>query len=67
MNYLKNLKWEMILFSLATIAIGVLMCIYPTKIVTAVCIVLASILFILGIEMSVGIQKKECYSGFLQI
>ena len=64
MNYLKNLKWEMILFSLATIAIGVLMCIYPTKIVTAVCIVLASILFILGIRCLLEYRRKNAIQDF---
>jgi uncharacterized membrane protein HdeD (DUF308 family) len=48
MKYLKSLKWEMVLFSLTSIIIGILMWIYPSEIITAVCVVLACILFIMG-------------------
>ena len=45
MSYLKNLKWEMVLYSILSIAIGVLMFLYPTKTLNAVCIILAVMLF----------------------
>ena len=50
MSYLKNLKWEMVLYSILSIAIGVLMFLYPTKTLNAVCIILAVMLFALGIR-----------------
>ena len=51
MNYLKNLKWEMILFSLISIVLGVLMWLYPNQIVKTACVILAVILFIMGIDI----------------
>ena len=45
MSYLKNLKWEMIIYSLLSILMGILMWKYPGKIMTGVCVILAMILF----------------------
>lgn len=64
MNYLKNLKWEMILFSVTSIVIGILMWQYPHKIITAVCIVLASILFLLGIRYLLEYRRKNLINDF---
>ena len=64
MNYLKNLKWEMILFSLASIVIGILMFFYPSQIINAVCIVLASILFVLGARYLLEYRRNNEISNF---
>ncbi len=64
MNYLKNLKWEMILFSLASIVLGILMFFYPSQIINTVCIVLASILFILGIRYLLEYRRNSAIENF---
>lgn len=64
MNYLKNLKWEMILFSLASIVIGILMFFYPSQIINVVCIVLASILFVLGARYLLEYRRNNEISNF---
>lgn len=50
MRYLLNLKWEMLLFSVLSIVVGVLMFLQPSKIITAISILLAVILFVMGIK-----------------
>ncbi len=64
MNYLKNLKWEMILFSLASIVIGILMFFYPSQIINTVCIVLACILFILGVRYLIEYRRNNAIENF---
>lgn len=64
MSYLKNLKWEMVLFSLTSIIIGVLMFIYPSQIVNAVCIVLATILFIMGARYLLEYRRNNALGDF---
>ncbi|MCI9616992.1 MAG: hypothetical protein HFG31_03195 [Eubacterium sp.] len=64
MNYLKNLKWEMILFSLASIVLGILMFFYPSQIINTVCIVLASILFILGVRYLLEYRRNSAIENF---
>lgn len=64
MKYLKNLKWEMILFSFISIVIGILMFIYPSQILNAVCIVLATILFIMGGRYLLEYKRNNAISDF---
>ena len=64
MSYLKNLKWEMILFSLTSIAVGILMFLYPSQIINAICIVLASILFIMGARYLLEYRRNNALSNF---
>lgn len=64
MSYLKNLKWEMILFSLASIVIGILMFIHPSQIINVVCIVLAAILFIMGARYLLEYKRNNAISDF---
>ena len=64
MNYLKNLKWEMVLFSLLSIVLGILMYMYPDKIITAMCIILASILFIMGLRYLIEYRRKDALGDF---
>lgn len=64
MSYLKNLKWEMVLFSLLSVVVGMLMVLFPDKILTAVCIVLATILFILGIGHLIEYKRRDALEDF---
>lgn len=64
MNYLKNLKWEMVLFSLASIVIGILMFFYPSQIINVVCIVLAVILFIMGARYLLEYRRNNVISDY---
>ena len=64
LSYLKNLKWEMVLYSILSIAIGVLMFLYPTKTLNAVCIILAVMLFALGIRYLIEYRKKNLINDF---
>lgn len=64
MNYIKNLKWEMVLLSLASIIIGILMWLYPHKIIKTVCIVLAVILFLMGIRYLLEYKRKNAIKDF---
>ena len=64
MKYLKNLKCEMVLFSLTSIAIGILMFIYPSQIINAVCIVLAAILFLMGARYLLEYRRNNAISDF---
>ena len=64
MSYLKNLKWEKVLYSILAIAIGVLMFLYPTKTLNAVCIILAVMLFALGIRYLIEYRKKNLINDF---
>ncbi len=64
MNYLKNLKWEMILFSFVSIVLGILMFFYPSQIINTVCIVLASILFILGVRYLLEYRRNSAIENF---
>lgn len=54
----KESKMEMVLYSILSIAIGVLMFLYPTKTLNAVCIILAVMLFALGIRYLIEYRKR---------
>lgn len=64
MTYLKNLRWEMLAFSILSIVFGTLMFLYPSKIMTAVCVVLASILFVFGIRSIIEYRRRDAISNF---
>ena len=66
MSYLKNLKWEMILFSIISIVMGILMWKYPDKIITALSIAIASIFFIIGIRFLIEYKRKGALGGFFK-
>ena len=63
-NYLKNLKWEMVLFSVSSIVVGILMWKYPNKIITAMCIILAAILVLMGIRYLIEYKRKVYMGSF---
>ena len=54
----------MVLYSILSIAIGVLMFLYPTKTLNAVCIILAVMLFALGIRYLIEYRKKNLINDF---
>ena len=54
----------MVLYSILSIAIGVLMFLYPTKTLNAVCIILAVMLFALGIRYLIEYRKKNFINDF---
>lgn len=64
MNYLRNLKWEMIIFSLVSIVMGFLMWKYPDKIITALCIALSAILFIMGLRYLIEYKRRDALGDF---
>lgn len=64
MNYLKSLKWEMMVFSLLCIVMGILMWRFPDKIITALCIVTAAILFIMGLRCLIEYKRKDALGDF---
>lgn len=64
MSYFKNLKWEMVLFSLISIVMGILMWRYPDKIITALSIAIASIFFIIGLRYLIEYKRKDALGGF---
>ena len=64
MSYLKNLKWEMIIYSLLSILMGILMWKYPGKIMTGVCVILAIILFIMGIRNIIEYKRSNAIKDF---
>ena len=66
MNYLKNLKWEMIIFSVLSITMGVLMVIYPDKILTVICSILAAILFVIGIRYIIEYKRRNAVRDFFR-
>ena len=66
MNYLKNLKWEMILFSLISIVLGVLMWLYPKQIVITACVILEVILFIMGIRYFIEYRRTNSIKKYYQ-
>lgn len=62
MEYLKNLKWDMMWFSIVSIAMGLLMVLFPGQIMSAVCIIIAATLFLLGLKNFIE-YKKELYNN----
>lgn len=64
MNYLKNLKWEMVLFSVISIVMGIFMWKYPGKIIAGLSVAIASIFFIMGIRFLIEYKRKDVLSDF---
>ena len=64
MNYLKNIKWEIVLYSIISIALGIFMWAYPAKVLKVVCITLAVILFIMALKYFMEFVKKDMYNDY---
>lgn len=63
MNYFKNLKWEMVLYSILCIVMGVLMMIYPDTILSTICYIIAVVLILLGVRYLIEYKRKDIIHG----
>ena len=59
MNYLKSLKWEMVIYALLCILMGILMMIYPSSILNTICYIIA-VIFLLLVEY----RKRDLINDF---
>lgn len=64
MNYLKNLKWDMIAFSLGCIAMGILLAFFPQDVEKIMSICLAVLMFIYTIRHTVEYFRRRNLEGF---
>ena len=64
MNYLKNLKWDMIAFSLGCIAMGILLAFFPQDVEKIMSICLAVLMFIYAIRHTVEYFRRRNMDGF---
>ncbi len=64
MNYLKNLKWDMIVFSLGCIAMGILMAFFPQDVEKIMSICLAILMFIYAIRHTTEYFRRRNMNGF---
>ena len=66
MNYLKSLKWEMIIYSIVSIVLGILMWQYPTKIIKTICVIIAIILFIMAARCFIEYKRNNPFRNYYQ-
>ena len=64
MNYLKNLKWDMIAFSLGCIGMGILLAFFPQDVEKIMSICLAVLMFIYTIRHTVEYFRRRNLEGF---
>ncbi len=64
MGYLKNLKWEMIIYAILGMALGVWMWARPLDFLMVLRVTLALILIIMGIRYIVEYRRKNAPGGF---
>lgn len=64
MNYLKSLKWDMILFSLGCIAMGILMAFFPQEVEKIMAICLSILMFIYAIRHITEYLRRRKMDGF---
>ncbi len=64
MNYLKSLKWEMIVFSLGCIAMGILLAFFPQDVEKIMSICLAVLMFIYAIRHTIEYFRRRDMDGF---
>ncbi len=64
MDYLKNLKWDMIVFSLGCIAMGILMAFFPQDVEKIMSICLAILMFIYAIRHTTEYFRRRNMNGF---
>ncbi|MCR5430056.1 MAG: DUF308 domain-containing protein [Eubacterium sp.] len=64
MNYLKNLKWDMIAFSLGCIAMGILLAFFPQDVEKIMSICLAVLMFIYAIRHTTEYFRRRNIDGF---
>lgn len=59
MNFLKQLRWNLILMALVFIALGVILIIWPTETLTTSCYILAALLIAVGVVSLISYMKKD--------
>ena len=64
MNYIKNLKWEMIIFSLGCIAVGVLFTFFPHSAKDILGVVIAIVMFFYSIRHFIEYFRRKDMNGF---
>ena len=64
MNYLKSLKWEMVIYALLCILMGILMMIYPSSILNTICYIIAVIFLLLAIRYLLEYRKRDLINDF---
>ena len=64
MSYLKSLKWEMIVFSLGCIAMGILMAFFPQDVEKIMAICLGILMFIYAIRHAIEYFRRRDMEGF---
>ncbi len=64
MNYLKSLKWEMIIFSLGCTAMGILMAFFPQDVEKVMAICLSILMFIYAIRHAIEYFRRRDMEGF---
>ena len=64
MNYLKNLKWDMIAFSLGCIAMGILLAFFPQDVEKIMSICLAILMFIYAVRHTLEYFRRRNIEGF---
>ena len=64
MNYLKSLKWEMIVFSLGCIAMGILMAFFPQNVEDILKYCMAILMFVYAIRHTIEYFRRRDMDGF---
>ena len=59
MNLIKQLKWNLIAIAVAFIALGVILIIYPTEVMTTACYMIAALLIIIGVISLINYLRKD--------
>lgn len=64
MSYIKNLKWEMVLYAALCILMGVLMFMHPDKILNTICYILAAIVILIGSKFLYDYKTRDLINNF---
>ncbi len=64
MSYLKNVKWDMLAFSLGCIAMGILLAFFPQDVEKVMSICLAVLMFIYAIRHTIEYFRRRNMDGF---
>lgn len=59
MKFLKHLKWNLIALAVAFVALGVILIIYPSEVMTTACYMIAALLIIVGVISLVNYLRKD--------
>lgn len=59
MKLLKQLKWNLITLAIAFVALGVILIIYPTEVMTTACYIIAALLIIVGVISLISYLRND--------